>query len=131
MKMKNVMLLTMLMFGSQLFAQDSETKPETVIPRATAITETVITPPAHGKEVTITLKNTSGKGIAIFAGPREEIRDPKLQSFGGMSTNKLYVRENDAICLMTTEKKPIACVIIKPGMTKVEVNIPANGLKGE
>jgi hypothetical protein len=58
MKMKNAMLLTMLMFGSKLFAQDSETKPETVIPRATAITETLITLPARGKEVTITLKNT-------------------------------------------------------------------------
>jgi len=131
MKMKNIMMVALLLVGSQLFAQDSEAKTETVVPRATAITETTITPPARGKEVTIAVKNTSGKGIAIFAGPREEIRDPKLSSFGGMSTNKVYVRENDAVCLMTSERKPIACVIIKPGMTTVEVNVAANGLKAE
>jgi hypothetical protein len=131
MKTNNIMMFALLLCGSQVFAQDGETRTETIIPRATAVTETVITPPARGKEVTITLKNTSGKGIAVFAGPREEIRDPKLQSFGGMSTNKIYVRENDAVCLMTTERKPIACVIIKPGMTTVEANIAANGLKGE
>lgn len=87
-------------------------------------------PVQANKEVTITIKNTCEKGVAVFAGPKEEIRDPKLNTYGGLSTNKVYIKENDVVCLMTSEKKPIACTLVKPGMTTVEVNTSATGVTG-
>lgn len=110
--------------------QSAVASTETVIPNATAIKETPIAPPV-GKEVTITVKNTCEKGVAVFAGPREQIREPKLSTYGGLSTNKVYIHENDVVCLMTDEKKPIACTVIKPGMTTVEVNTSATGVQGK
>lgn len=83
------------------------------------------------QEKAITIKNNSEKGIAIFAGPKENIREPRLHTFGGLSTNKVYVAPNDVVCLMTDDKKPIACTIIKPETTIVEINSSATGVTGK
>ncbi len=89
------------------------------------------TAPAAGKEVQITLKNSSEKSVAVFAGPKEEIKDPKIKVIGGLSKNTLYLRENDAVCLMTVDKRPVACTMIKPGITSVEVNVSANAISSK
>lgn len=102
------------------------------VPKLGAAVETkpsVSTTP--GKEVTITLKNTSEKPVAIFAGPKEGIRDPKVMAVGGMSLNKLYLRENEVVCLVTVDKRPTACASIKPGMTSVEINTAATTVTGK
>lgn len=130
--MNNVMRFTtlfslMLLLSLTGFAQNAEEN-KTIIPKATAITETPITAPV-GKEVIITLKNSSERPIAIFAGPKEGIREPKVFTYGGLSSNnKLYVHENEVVCLMTVDKRPVACTSIKPGVSSVEVNSSANGI---
>ena len=85
-------------------------------------TKPSVTESPLGKSVTITIKNTAEKPVYVFAGPKEEIRNPQIQTLGGISFNKLYLKENEVVCLISTEKKPIACTVIKPGVTSVEVN---------
>jgi hypothetical protein len=80
------------------------------------------------QEKTVIVKNTSEKSIAVFAGPKEGIREPRLNTYGGLSSNKVYVKVNDVVCLMTDDKKPIACAIVKPETTSVEVNVSATGV---
>lgn len=80
------------------------------------------------REKTIIVKNTSEKSIAVFAGPKEGIREPRLNTYGGLSSNKVYVKPSDVVCLMTDDKKPIACAIVKPETTIVEVNVSATGV---
>lgn len=79
-------------------------------------------------EITLPVKNTSGKTIGIYAGPKEGIRDPQVQSFGGLSTNKVYVKLNDVVCLMNPDKTPKACMMVKPGVSMAEVNEAANSI---
>lgn len=88
------------------------------------------TAPENAEKV-VTVKNTCGNGIAIYAGPKEGIRDPKIATYGGMSTNKVYVYPNDVVCLMTADKKPIACTIVKPETTAVEINSSATLITGK
>lgn len=95
------------------------------------VTEKPAAPAVAAKEVQITLRNAAEKSVAIFAGPKEEIKDPKVTVVGGLSKNTLYLKENDAVCLMTVDKRPVACTIIKPGITSVEVNLSANGISSK
>lgn len=97
----------------------------------TVTTEKPAAPAAANKEVQILLKNSAEKSVAVFAGPKEEIKDPKLKVVGGLSKNTLFLKENDAVCLMTVDKRPLACTIIKPGITSVEVNVSANGISSK
>ncbi|MBL0308546.1 MAG: hypothetical protein IPP77_02300 [Bacteroidetes bacterium] len=97
------------------------------VPKVNARSETPPKAPevntANQQEVTITIRNKAEKPVAIFAGPKEGIRDPKVQTLGGMSLNKLYLRESEVVCLMDmAERKPTACAVIKAGMTTIEVN---------
>ena len=97
----------------------------------TVVTEKPVAPAVVNKEVQIVLKNAAEKSVAVFAGPKEEIKDPKLKVVGGLSKNTLYLKENDAVCLMTVDKRPLACTMIKPGITSVEVNVSANGISSK
>ena len=90
-------------------------------PTARAINENP-TAPATKQEMTITLKNSAEKPVIIFAGPKEDIRNPKVQTFGGLSKNTLYVQPNDVVCLMTHETKPMSCASVKEGVTILEIN---------
>lgn len=100
------------------------------VPKATAIVENPTAPAANtaSKEVTIVLRNGAEKSVAVFAGPKDQLKEPKITVVGGLSKNNLYLKENDAVCLMTVDKRPVACTIIKPGVTTVEVNASANGI---
>ena len=124
------LLFTSLLFGGSSFAQ---TNGAGVVPKpATAITETPIPPAnANAKPVVITLHNAAEKSVAVFAGPKEELKEPKLNVVGGLSRNTLYLKENDAVCLMSVDKRPVACTIIKPGITVVEVNVSANAISSK
>ncbi|MFN8285855.1 MAG: hypothetical protein U0V74_03825 [Chitinophagales bacterium] len=128
--LKACVLFGGLFISGQLMAQSAVASTETVIPKAEAIKEAPVAPPV-GREVTIVVKNTCEKGVAVFAGPRENIKEPKLNAYGGLSTNKVYIHENDVVCLMTSDKKPVACTVIKPGMTTVEVNTSGTGVMGK
>ncbi|HRG89788.1 MAG TPA: hypothetical protein PLW44_12260 [Chitinophagales bacterium] len=100
------------------------------VPKATAIVENPTAPAANtaSKEITIVLRNGAEKSVAVFAGPKDQLKEPKITVVGGLSKNNLYLKENDAVCLMTVDKRPVACTIIKPGITTVEVNASANGI---
>ena len=87
----------------------------------------VITP-TYGKEVTVNIKNTAGVPVYIYSGPKEGLRDLKVRELGGASLNKLYLHENEIVCLVSHENKLGACTIIKPGVTNVEVNTTASNL---
>ena len=134
MKTISTFILTILLTGCALFtaqAQELASVPTNGYSEAKASKEEVSTTTAVNKEVTITLKNTSEKAVAVFAGHKEDIRDPKLKAVGGLSKNTLYVYTNDVVCLMSAEKKPLACTVVKPGVTAVEVNTSANGISSK
>lgn len=135
--MKNAILISVLIlwssFSSTAYAQNAEVASNSYN-KAVALEEKPDAPAQAtvGKDVVITLKNTSERPIAIFAGPKENIRDPKIFTYGGLSSNnKLYLHENEVICLMTVDKRPSSCTVIKPGITLVEVNTSANAISGK
>ncbi len=78
--------------------------------------------PAVVKEVTITLKNSCERTVGIFAGPKEDLHHPKLKEVGGLSTNTLYLKTNQVVCVMSADgKKAMACTNLKPITTYVEI----------
>jgi hypothetical protein len=81
----------------------------------------------QAKEIKVELKNDCGKHITIYAGDKKEVFDGHSQSIGGMSTNTLYVKEGDVVCIMNDPKTIQACSILKPGVSKVEINPGGNG----
>ena len=93
-------------------------------PAAKAVTEKPTAPAST--EVKVVLKNTSEIPIIIFAGQKEDIRNPKVQTYGGLSKNTLYLQSTDVVCLMTSEPKIKACTAIKPGATLIEINSSGN-----
>jgi len=130
--MKNVLkvslfVLVTMVTGSAAIAQNETA---TIVPSTRIITETPIAPPVN-KPAIIMLRNAAEKSVAIFAGSKEEIKEPKIIVVGGLSKNTLYLKENDAVCLMTVDKRPVACTIIKPGVTTVEVNVSANAISSK
>ncbi len=134
---KSIVLLgaSLFIFSCKGMAQREEASLSPNYAKAIALAETPATPAAPatqvGKEVTINLKNTAEKPVVIFAGPKENIREPKVNTYGGLSLNKLYLHENEVVCLMTQEMKPMACTMVKPGVTAVEINNSANGIAGK
>lgn len=83
---------------------------------------------ANNQEMVVVIKNNSENKISVFAGPKEGIREPKLNIYGGLSTNKVYVREGDVVCIMTDDKKPKSCTVVKPGVEQIEINTSATTL---
>ena len=88
-------------------------------------------PAGANTELQVTLKNTAATNIYVFAGPKEEIRTPRVVTYGGYSKNTIYVKLNDVVCLMNAEVKPTACTVIKPGVNTVEVNSGGNGISSK
>lgn len=113
--------VTMLLFAGAATAQTAYASSENGVPVLPKNNENPVAPSSNQEKVVL-VKNTCEKSIAIFAGPKEGIRDPKMNSYGGLSTNKVYVMPNDVVCLMNDEKKPVACTIVKPETSTVEVN---------
>src|ERR1019366_1448836 len=90
---------------------------------AVAITNGNSTTSAPSVELTITMKNGAERPVLYFAGPKEEVRKPRVQTIGGLGKTTLYVQSNDVVCLLNNDAKPVACTFLKPGTTSVEVNI--------
>ena len=130
--MKNVLNLCLCFLLMNIAGGTVSAQNETAayIPKAKAVIETPIAP-SSSKPMIITLQNLAEKSVAVFAGPKEGIKDPKVNVIGGLSKNIIYLKENDAVCLMTVDKRPIACTLIKPGVTQVEVNVSANAISSK
>jgi hypothetical protein len=122
--------LLLMTFATSSNAQNAEASLNTGLPKLTTKVEATPVNPV-GKEVVISFVNTCEKPVAIFAGPKESIRTPRIETFGGLSRNmKFYLHENEVVCIMALDKQPKACTVIKPGVTTVEVNTTANGIVG-
>jgi hypothetical protein len=121
-------LLLFAFFGNSN-AQTAEASMGTTLPRLANVSAPAV---AAGKEVVIDFRSYCERPVAIFAGAKENIREPKIQTFGGLSNyQKLYLRENEVVCLMLPDKRPTACTIIKAGSTSVEVNASGNQISSK
>ena len=135
--MKNLLKVTALMLLicfalSYVQAQELASLSTGGYPEARATTEKPAAPAANvGTPVTLVIKNGCEKPMVVFAGPKEEIRTPKVQTYGGLSKNTVYLQTNDVICLMTTDYKPTACTNIKPGSTTIEINTSGNAISSK
>ena len=109
--------------GSGAYAQTAEANIENPSMLAEAKTPAEV----QGKEIVLTLKNDCTRHITVFAGSKKMVFDGKSEAIGGMSTNTLYLMENDVVCIMNDPKTIQACAIAKPGVTKVEINQSGNG----
>jgi hypothetical protein len=98
---------------------------------AKAITAENPTAPVANTELTIMMKNGAERPVLYFAGPKEEVRKPRVQTIGGLGKTTLYVQTNDVVCLLNNDAKPTACTVLKPGTTSVEVNISATNISSK
>jgi len=98
-------------------------------PEAKATTDKPAAPAAaNATPITLTIKNGCEKPMVVFAGPKEEIRNPKVNTYGGLSKNTVYLQTGDVVCLMTNDYKPTACTVVKAGATTVEINTSGNAI---
>jgi hypothetical protein len=89
--------------------------------------------PAPVKPITISVHNACERDVIIFAGGKVDLKNPKPKQkiLGGLSTNTLYLKTSDLVCIMTDKGKNVSCADIKAGMTKVEINISGNVITGK
>jgi len=109
--------------GNGAFAQTADAN----IANPSMLAEAKTPVEVQAKEVTLTLKNDCTHNLTLFAGSKKEVFDGKSQAIGGLSTNTLYIKEGDVVCIMTNPKTIQACAVAKPGVTKVEINPSGNG----
>jgi hypothetical protein len=84
--------------------------------------------PVYGKEVQFTLKNLAEGTIPIFAGPKEDMKDIlKRKTVGGLSTNKMFLRVNEVVCILK-DGKTVSCGVVKPTTTTMEINISGTAI---
>lgn len=121
--MKCMMIAAAICIGSGVYAQTAI--PGTATPPLKVVDKT----PAQiePKDITLSIKNSCGTVINIYAGPKKEVFNGKSQALGGHSTNALYLKESDMICIMSAPKTIQACTQARAGMTKVEINPSGNG----
>lgn len=115
-----VYLLLLCAFSTAGFAQSSKSKGSNKTNSKTTTKAPVV--PAPGKAVTLSIKNTAEKNIALFAGGRDGLKDPAIKELGGLSTNTLYLHVNDVVCIMDDKKKPKSCAEIKSTTQALEIN---------
>ncbi len=110
------------------YAQTTVKKKTTTTTKPKATTVKKASPTVPGKEVTVILKNLSEGTIAVFAGPKEELKNTlKKKTVGGLSKNTLYVRVNEVVCILNGEKT-VSCAVIKESTTLLEINSSGNGI---
>jgi hypothetical protein len=125
-EMKMILSATLIVFTLSVHSQEIAMA---TMPNSGETSKTSAPAPAANTELLITLKNTAVTNIYVFAGPKEDIRNPKVETYGGLSKNTLYLQVNDVVCLMTEDLKPKACTSIKPGTTNIEVNPSGTTIK--
>ena len=74
------------------------------------------------KEVTVILHNDSEGTVSVFAGHKEDLKEPKLTIVGGKSDNRLYLKTNDVVCIIS-KGKTISCASIKANTTKLSISL--------
>ena len=79
---------------------------------------------APGTSVAMSLKNLSDNKVTIFAGPREELSNPKTRqkAFEGQSTNTVYASVSEVVCILGRDEKPISCVDVMPNAEELEID---------
>ena len=84
---------------------------------------------SSGNSEVIRLKNNSDKPVIIFAGPKDELSNPKprQKAYEAHSTNTIYVSMNEVVCIINEDEKPVSCEDVKAGI--VEMEVTANGNK--
>jgi hypothetical protein len=73
-------------------------------------------------DVTVKLTSKCERNLLIFAGPKEQLRDPKVKEVGGLSVNTFHLKTGNAICIMDAKKKPISCFIMTKSSSQLEIN---------
>jgi hypothetical protein len=120
---KCMMVAATLLAGTAMYAQTAEANLE----NPALLAESKAPAEIQAKEITLILKNDCTSHITVFAGSKKEVFDGKSQPIGGLSTNTLYIKEGDVVCIMNDPKTIQACAIARPGVTKVEINKSGNG----
>ena len=111
--MKCVMIVAAICMAAESYAQSA--------------TPNTGTPEIQHKDITLSIKNSCGTIINLYAGPKKDVFNGSTQALGGHSTNILYLKESDMICIMSAPKTIQACTQARAGMTKVEINPSGNG----
>jgi len=127
--LKIVLSLVLLSFAfTNSYAQTTVKKKTTTTTKPKTTTTAKKPSPVVGKEVTVTLKNLSEGTIAIFAGPKDELKNlAKKRTVGGLSKNVLYVHVNEVVCILNGEKT-VSCVSIQVNTNLLEINSSGNGI---
>ncbi len=104
------------------FAQTTKAKTKSSSKKTTSTkAKTVIAPP---RDITITLQNDHEGSVMVFAGHKEDLKNPKPNAMGGLSKNKLYLKTNDVVCIVVNGK-PTACAEVKPTTVTLKINSAA------
>jgi hypothetical protein len=119
-----MMLLVACCFTLHVHAQTNK-KPAAKKPvkPAAAMTKNAESPVA----LTIELVNDCTKNQMVYAGPKKDLFTGKYIDAGGVSTNTIYIKSGDVVCIMNDKKSVKACTDAKKGMTKIDVNASGNG----
>ncbi len=130
MKHLTKILLSIALFSFAFHTAHAQTtvkkKPTSTSKTKTTAAPKKAAPVAIGKEVSLTLKNLSEGSIAIFAGPKDELKNTlKKKTVGGLSKNTLYLHVNEVVCILNADKI-VSCVTIQGTSTFLEINSSGN-----
>lgn len=107
------------------FAQTTKAKTKSSSKKTTSTkTKTTVAKPAAvapPRDITITLQNDHEGSVMVFAGHKEDLKNPKPNAMGGLSKNKLYLKTNDVVCIVVNGK-PTACAEVKPTTVTLKIN---------
>lgn len=104
------------------FAQTTKAKTKSSSKKTTSAKAKTVVAPA--RDITITLQNDHEGSVMVFAGHKEDLKNPKPNAMGGLSKNKLYLKTNDVVCIVVNGK-PTACAEVKPTTVTLKINSAA------
>lgn len=104
------------------FGQTTKAKTKTSSKKTTSTKAKTVTAPA--RDITITLQNDHEGSVMVFAGHKEDLKNPRLTAMGGLTKNKLYLKTNDVVCIVVNGK-PTACAEVKPTTVTLKINASA------
>lgn len=115
-------LLVSVLLTENSFAQTTKAKTKSSSKKTTSTKAKIVveTP----RDITITLQNDHEGSVMVFAGHKEDLKNPKPNAMGGLSKNKLYLKTNDVVCIVVNGK-PTACAEVKPTTVTLKINSSA------
>ena len=120
---KSVLIAAAICMTASSYAQSAV--PNTETPPVKIVEKTQVE--IQAKDITLSIKNSCGAIINLYAGPKKDVFNGRSEQLGGHSTNSLYLKEGDIVCIMKDPKTIQACTQARAGMTKVEINPSGNG----